>query len=203
MRSGVGLKCVGVGVHHHRRAGLDGGVGDAPEDARDVADDPVVLDRALQERGPDAGVVDALAQLAHEPAGDHVVGPSGQEVGQLEEGVDAGGDDEVDVHRGVDALDARDVAAQAEHGGIDDRLDPTGACDRQLLDRVGDADILVPIRRGAPYMPEVLQRLGAHDEDVLVGERHPEAAGVDGAADGLNHRAAVSPGPTSRCRRGP
>jgi hypothetical protein len=151
----------------------------------------------------DAGVVDALAQLSHEPAGDDVVGPSGQEVGQLEEGVDAGGDDEVDVDSGVDALDARDVAAQAEHGGIDDRLDPTRARDRQLLDRVGDADVLVPVRRRAPHVPEVLQRLGAHDEDVLVGQRHPERAGVDGAADGLNHRAVGSPGPTSRCRRGP
>ncbi len=64
-----------VRVHHHRGVGLDGGGGDEREDARDVPYEPVAVDRALEERGPDAGVPDALAELVHEQIDDPVVGP--------------------------------------------------------------------------------------------------------------------------------
>ncbi len=37
-------------------------------------------------------------------------------------GVDAGGDDDVHFSSLGDALDARNVAAQADHGEIDDRM---------------------------------------------------------------------------------
>ena len=62
-----------VGVDHHRSAGLDARCGDRREDSRHVTDEPVLLDRAFQERRLDAGVVDTFAQLAHEELDDRIV----------------------------------------------------------------------------------------------------------------------------------
>ena len=93
------------------------------EDPRDVADDAVLLDGALEERRPDAGVVDSLADLADEQLGDRLGAAVVEEVRQLEERVDAGSDDDVQVDLGVDALDARDAAAEARGGRIDERPD--------------------------------------------------------------------------------
>ena len=64
-----------VRVHHHRRVGFDGSGRDEREDARNVPHEPVAVDRALEKRGPDAGVPDALADLVHEQIHDPVVGP--------------------------------------------------------------------------------------------------------------------------------
>ncbi len=97
------------------------GGGDDREDARDVADHPVRLDGALEECRLDAGVVDALADLAHEQLDDRVVRAVREEAGQLEEGVDAGRDDDVEIDLGVDPLDARDVAAERTRCASDRR----------------------------------------------------------------------------------
>jgi hypothetical protein len=59
----------------------------------------VPLDGALDERRFDAGVVDPLGELAHEQLRDRLDGAVGEEVRQLEEGVDAGRDDDVEVDR--------------------------------------------------------------------------------------------------------
>ena len=69
---------------------------------RDVADEPVLLDGALEERRLDPGVVDPLADLAHEQLGDRLGAAVVEEVGELEERVDAGRDDDVEVDLGVD-----------------------------------------------------------------------------------------------------
>ena len=158
------------------------------EDARDVADHPVRLDGALEECGLDARVVDALADLAHEQLDDLVVRAVPQESGQLEEGVDAGRDDDVEIDLGVDPLDARDVAAERTRcARVDERLDAAGAQSLQLLDRVGDAHVLIPVAL-PPDVVVVLDRHGIGDEDVLVHQRRPEPVDVDRPADGLNGR---------------
>ena len=56
---------------------------------RHVADESVPLDGAFEERGLHAGVVDPLADLAHEDLGDRLGASIAEEVRQLEEGVDA------------------------------------------------------------------------------------------------------------------
>ena len=63
---------LGVGVDHHRRARLARRDRDGLEELRDVADQPMVLDGALEESGADARVVDLLGQLADEQLRDRV-----------------------------------------------------------------------------------------------------------------------------------
>ena len=55
----------------------------------------------------------------------------------------------------------------------------------QLLDRVGDTDLLVPVAR-TPHVPVVLERLRLEDEDVLVHQRRAELLHVDGSSHGFN-----------------
>ncbi len=143
------------------------------------------FDRALDERGLDAGVVDALADLAHEQLGDRVHAAVAEKVRQLEERVHAGGDDQVEVDLRVDPLQAGDVTTEAVRGRIDDRLDtgrPDGA---ELLDRIRNPHVLVPVAR-APHVPEVLERLRLQDEHVLVHQRPAERRDVDRAAHRLD-----------------
>ncbi len=96
-----------VRVDHHGGAGLDARSGDRGQDPRHVADHAVHLHRAFQEGGLDARVVDPFAKLPHAELDDRIVRPVGQEARQLEEGVDAGRDHDVEVDLGVDPLDAR------------------------------------------------------------------------------------------------
>ena len=112
-----------VRVHHHGSAGLDGGRRDRGENARHVSDQPVLLDGTFEEGRLDAGVVDPFADLPDEQLGEPVVAAIGEEHRQLEERVDAGRDDDVQVDLGVDPLETRNEPPQAVHGGIDDRLD--------------------------------------------------------------------------------
>jgi len=174
-----------VRVDHHRRPGLDARRRHRREDPRHVADETVGLDRALEETGLHAGVVDALAQLAHEQRRDRVDVAVGQEVRQREEGVDTARDDDVEVDRLVDPLDPRDVAAEPQPGRVDDSLDAGLADLRQPRDRVGDADLLVPVA-GSVHAAVVPQRLGLHDQDVLVRQRRAELACIDRAPDCLD-----------------
>ena len=145
----------------------------------------MALDRALEERRPHARVVDPVTDLAHEQLGDRVHAAVGEEVRQLEERVDAGGDDQVEIDLGIDPLQALHVAAEAVGGCVDDGLDTGGAHGAELLDRVRDASVLVPVG-GAPHVPEVLQRLRLHDEHMLVHQRPAEGRDVDRAAHRLD-----------------
>ena len=196
-------------MHHHGRAGFDRGCGYRGQDLRHVADEPVPLDCALEKRGSDAGVVDSHAELADEQLGECLDAPVGEEIGQLDEGVHAARDDDVEVDRGVDPLEARDEAAEARRGRIDDRLDACRADGAQLLDGVRDADVLVPVAL-PPDVAVVLQRLRLHDEHVLVHERAAEALDVNRPAYGLDRphqpaslwvsreRALAQPSPSNR-----
>jgi hypothetical protein len=74
----------------------------------------------------------------------------------LVKGVQPGCRDDVDIDLGVDALDARDVAAEPDHCGIDDGVDAGLLEGSELLDRVGDPLVLVP-----PLLAIVLQDLRA------------------------------------------
>jgi hypothetical protein len=114
----------GVGVNHDRRARLHARRRDGGEDPRHVADEAVCLDRALEERRLDAGVVDPFAQLAYEQRRNRVDVAVGQEVRQGEERVDARRNDDVEVEGLVDPLDSGDVAAESGRRRIDDRLVP-------------------------------------------------------------------------------
>ena len=97
-----------------------------------------------------------------------------EEAAQLEERVDAGRDDDVQVDLGVDPLDAPDVAAEPERRRVDDRLDPAVAHPPQLRDRIGDANLLVPVVLAPDDVRVVRVRLRIEDEDVLVHQRPPE-----------------------------
>jgi hypothetical protein len=145
----------------------------------------VLLDCALQESGLDAGVVDPLADLPDEELGDRLDTAVAEEVRQLEKRVDTGCDDDVEVDLGVDPLDAWDIATEAERRRVDERLDPGCSDGPQRLDRVGDANLLVPVAR-PPDVAVVLQRLLLEDEDVLVHQRPPEAARLDRPTNGLD-----------------
>jgi hypothetical protein len=64
-------------------------------------------------------------------------------------GVAPGGDDDVDLGHPVRHLpDAGDVAAEADHGGVDDGPDALLDGAAQLLDGVGDAVLLSPHSSG-------------------------------------------------------
>jgi hypothetical protein len=164
---------LGVGVHHDRHAGGDRRQRGRVEDERDVADDPVALDGALQERCLHARVVDPDLDLPPEDRREILRRAVLQVAGDLDERVQAGADDDVDVDLGVDALQPVDVAAQPEARRIDDRLHAEVAQLLQIGDRCRDALLLVPPGR-APVVVEVRDPLGARDEDVLVEERGPQ-----------------------------
>ena len=175
----------GVRVHHHRHARLDRCRGGRLEDARHIADQPVRLQAALEKRRLDSGVVDPDLDLTDEDLRDRLGRPVAEEVRQLEERVDARGDDDVEIDLGVDALDPVNVATEPGGGRVDERRDPRLADGAQLLDRVGDAHLLVPVAL-APQVCVVEIRLGLHHEDVLVHQRGAELGGVDRATDCLD-----------------
>lgn len=152
------------------------------------------LDRALQERGPDAGVRDALGEFTDEQVG-HALGAAEQgaravvaeEVGDVGQRVNAGGRNDVEVDLLVHPGDARHIAAETDDGRVDERGD-TGSGERfQPGHGVVDALLLVPGLREA--LPEFL----TDDEDVLVHQDGTEVGHGDRAADGLNLRGHADP----------
>lgn len=143
--------------------------------------------RALENRGLDAGVRDALGQVADEELAeelgtvDQLPGPpEPEEHRHVVIGVEAGRDDDVDLDLLRHLQDAGDVAAQAQHGQVDDRADAAGGDVVELLHRVVDAGSLVPPAR------VVRLHLVVENEDVLVHQRHAEFVGRDRAEDGLD-----------------
>ncbi len=150
--------------------------------------DARLVGRALQDGGLHAGAGDALLDVLDEHL-DHDFGTVEERARAAEVEVvrhvvvrvQAGRRDDVDVRLGVDALDAGDVAAQTDHGQIDDRVDAGGLQLVQPDDRVLDLGLFVERR-------VVLVDLRAEDEDVLVHQHLPERARVDGALHGLDGR---------------
>ena len=98
-------------------------------------------------------------------------------------GVDAGGDDDVDVGGRGDAGDAGDVAAEPDHRQVDDAVHAAGLELAQAGDGVGLALGLV-----APDLGIVVDDLGGQHEDVLVHQRHAEVGGVDRSSRGIQLR---------------
>ena len=103
---------LGVGVDHHWSSGLDRCHRDRLDDPWYVAQEPVPLDRALEERGLHTGVIDALADLPDEQLRDRLLAAVREEVREFEERVHAGRDDDVDVGRLRHLADPRDVPAE-------------------------------------------------------------------------------------------
>ena len=115
IRSTPGVR-PGASVAHFRMPALTCGVGDA---LLDIADEHVGDELGSAEDGAGAAIGEVVREVAI--------------------GVDAGGDDDVQAGLVRDPLDAGDVAAETEHGEIDDRVD---AARFQLVhagDGVGDA----------------------------------------------------------------
>jgi hypothetical protein len=109
-----------------------------------------------------------------------------EEEGDVAVGVQAGGDDDVQLgHLLRDPLDPRDVPAEADHGGIDDGGDPLGGERPQLFGRVGDAGLVAP-----PLLRVVLLHVGGEGEDVLVHVGRAQFGAADRAPHGryLAHR---------------
>jgi hypothetical protein len=97
--------------------------------------------------------------------------------------VAAGRDHDVEIDLLGHALDARDVAPQADNGRVDDRADAGGGQRGELRDGVRDPRVLA-----APLVRIVLLHVGRQHEDVLVHEHLAERGGVDGAGHGLDLR---------------
>ncbi len=82
-----------------------------------------------------------------------------------------------------DARDARDVAAEPDHGQVDDAVDAPGLELVEAVDRIG-----LPLRLVAHDVGVVAVDLGGEHEDVFVHQRHSEVGGVDGSSDGIELR---------------
>ena len=175
-----------VRVDHERRAGLHLRRRDGLEDHRHVDHDPVALDRALQEPGPDPGVVDPLAQLADEQRGELVARAVAQDPGQLRERVEPRAHDHVELgHLLVHACHAAHVATEAERRRIHERAVARVDDGAELRHRVGDPRRLVPDRL-APGVVEVGEPLLVGDEEVLVHEGAAERVELDRAPHRLD-----------------
>jgi hypothetical protein len=111
-------------------------------------------------------------------------------------GVDTRRHDDVEVDLLRDPLDPGDVTADADDGGVDDRVVAGSFHLLELGDGVGDPLLLVPL-----VVVQVDVR-GEH-EDVLVHEHAAELRGVDGAGDGGDSGHVPQPTRLSaQCRRG-
>ena len=166
----------GVRVRGDRHTGLAVRLCDGAQHPLDAGGHARFVGRALEDRGLDTGVGDALLDVADEHVG-HDLGtaercarPAVVKVDRhVVVGVQPGRDDDVEVGLRRDSGDPRDVAAEADDREVDDGVDAAGLQFVQPGDRVGDAFGLV-----APGFGIVLQDLGGHDEHVLVHERHAE-----------------------------
>ena len=96
--------------------------------------------------------------------GDSVV----EVVGKVVVGVETGGDHDVEVDLLGDFLDRLDVAAEPDHGEVDDGVDAG------RLELVEAVDGLCHLRVAVPTGGPVGGDFGRADEDVLVHERGSE-----------------------------
>jgi len=142
---------------------------------------------AFEDPGLDAGVGDALLDVADEHVGHDLRTaqlPARAQVVEVERHVvvrvKPGGDNDIQLGRRCDAGDTWNVATQPDDGEIDDGVHPAGLQFVEPVDGVGHPPVLV-----APGFGIVLGNLGRHDEHVLMHERHAELGGIDGAASGI------------------
>ena len=98
-------------------------------------------------------------------------------------GVEAGGDDDVDVGGRGDPRDAGDVTAEPDDRQVDDAVHAAGLELVEAVDRVGLSLVLV-----APDVGMVVDDLGGQHEDVFMHQRHAEVGGVDGSSRGIQLR---------------
>ncbi len=184
-----------MGVHGDRGAGGAVGPGHRSHDAGHPVGEPLVVDGTLQEGGLDPGAGDAFGDVGREHL-DHRIRHVRPERGvhrriavveeerHLVVGVTTGGDDDVQVGDLLgDALDARDVPAQPDDGGIHDG---TSALGRQRAQLVHGVDY--PFVFAAPLGRVVLLDVGIEDEHVLVHVGPAEVGGVHRATNRLNGR---------------
>jgi hypothetical protein len=204
-----------VGVDGDRRPGALVGAGDGTHHSLDARRQPLMVDRALEHPGLDAGAGYAVGEVGDEHV-DHRVRDLGAEhgvegrpaVGEEERdavvGVEPGRHDDVELrHLLGDPLDTRDVPAEPDHRRVDDRFDTLHGEGAQLGDRVRDPLVLV-----APFAGMVQLNVGGEDENVLVHVGPAEFGGVHGALDGVDETHARSSflrilpvGPTGRAPR--
>ncbi len=162
-------------------------LGDGAQHPLDARGDAGLVGGALEDSRLDAGVGDALLDVADEHVGHDlraaqlcaralVVEPERYVV----VGVKPSRDNDIELGGGRDAGDARDVAAQPDHGEVDDGVHAAGLEFIEPGDGVGDPLFLV-----APGFRIVLRDLGGHDEHVLVHERDAKIGGIDMSASGV------------------
>ncbi len=137
--------------------------------------------------GLDAGVGDALLDVADEHVGHDLRPAKFRARAQVVEterdvvvGVQAGRDDDVQFGGRGDAGDARDVAAQPDHGEVDDGVHAAGLQLVEPSDGIGHPLLLV-----TPCFRIVQRDLGGHDEHVLVHERDADISGIDRSLSGI------------------
>ncbi len=99
---------------------------------------------------------------------------------QLVVGVKPGCDNDVQFGGRRHPGDARDVAAQPDHGEVDDGVHAAGLQFVEARDRIGHPLLLV-----TPGIGIVQRDFGGHDEHVLVHERDAQIGGIDGSASGV------------------
>ncbi len=177
---------IGVGGDGHPGLAVSPGAG--PQHALDAGRETQLVGGALDDGRLHPGAGDALGDVLDEHRHHRLgtldqcprSGPQPEEEREVVVGVQPRGGHDVELGLLGDALEARDVPAEPDHGGVDDRVDAPALQLVQLRDGVGDALLLVP------ELGVVLEDLGAQHEHVLVHERRAQGTGLDGAADGLD-----------------
>ena len=96
-------------------------------------------------------------------------------------GVDPGGHDDLQLGLRGHPLDAGNVAAQADHGRVDDGVHPDGFECVELVDGVGLPGSLV-----TPTLRVVRDDFRRQHEDVLVHQHDTQVPGCDRAPHGLD-----------------
>ncbi len=163
---------------------------DRPQHPLDAGGDTGFVGGALEDSRLDAGICDAVGDVTDEHVGHDLRAVeqrprSAQGEGQRDVvvGVQAGGDDDVDVGGRSDTGDAGNVAPEPYHRQVDDAVHSARFQLVEPLDRVGLAFGLV-----SPGVGIVTCDLGVQHEDVLVHQRHTEVGGVDGSSCGVELR---------------
>ena len=134
----------GVGVRGDRHPGLPVRLGDRAQHPLDARGDAGFVGGALEDCRLDAGVGDTVLDVADEHVGHGLRaaelvrrGPGSGRNRHVVVGVQPGGDDDVQLGGRRDAGDARNVAAQPDHGQVDDGVDAAGLQFVEPIDGVG------------------------------------------------------------------
>ncbi len=177
----------GMGVGGDRHPGALMRLSDGSQHPLDAGGDAGLVGGALEDSGLDAGVGDALLDVADEHVGHDLRAaqqPARALVVESERqvviGVKPSRHNDIQLGGRRDAGNARDIAAQADHGEVDDGVHPAGL---QLVEP-GDG-IGHPLFFVAPSVGVVLGNFGGHDEHVLVHQGHAEISGIDGSTRGI------------------